>query len=168
MRAVLMMALLCACGVAMAQGPSVSPGERTNSYIELLRSDLRRQKQTVIAAGMELSGKEADVFWPIYREYEVELAKIGDQRIQLLREYGERYDTMTDDQAADMMKRELALGVARAQLKDGYFERFASATSGRIAARFFQIEAQVDAIIYLQFTSDLPLFPRPKPAAAPQ
>jgi hypothetical protein len=68
---------------------------------------------------------------------------------------------MSDEKAAELMQRAFALDGERVRLKERYFPRFATATSSRTAARFFQIEGQVEALLYLQLTADLPLFPRP-------
>ena len=64
-------------------GPSsaCSAEERVASTeFELLRSDIRTKKMMLISERMELSGKEADAFWPIYRKYDVDLAAINDKK----------------------------------------------------------------------------------------
>jgi hypothetical protein len=151
--------LLAVAAAAAAQPPN--PEASSQTYFELLRADLRRQKAGVIATGMELSEREAAPFWRVYRDYEEEVARIGDGRFALVREYAENFATMTDEKAAEIMQRAFSLDGERVRLKEKYFPRFAAATSARTAARFFQIEGQVDALIYLQFTGELPLFPRP-------
>jgi hypothetical protein len=151
--------LLAASAAAVAQPPN--PEASSPTYFELLRADLRRQKANVIAAGMELSEREAAPFWRVYRDYEEEVARIADGRFALVREYAENFATMTDEKAAEIMQRAFSLDGERVRLKEKYFPRFAAATSARTAARFFQIEGQVEALVYLQFTAELPLFPRP-------
>src|SRR3982750_524852 len=51
------------------------------AHVELLRTDVRAQKVAILTELMDLSDTEDAVFWPIYREYAVELAKINDDRI---------------------------------------------------------------------------------------
>jgi len=133
----------------------------SQAYLELLRADLRRQKAAVIAAGLELSDRESAPFWRVYRDYEADVARIADGRFALLREFAENYKGMSEEKAAELMQRAFALDGERVRLKERYFPRFAAGTSSRTAARFFQIEGQVEALIYLQLTADLPLFPRP-------
>jgi hypothetical protein len=157
--------LFAVSGAAAAQSPRADVSSQT--YFELLRADLRREKANVIAAGMELSDKESAPFWRVYRDYEADVARVADGRFALLKEYGESFGGMTDDKAAELMQRAFALDGERVHLKERYFPRFAAATSARTAARFFQIEAQVEALLYLQLTSDLPLFPRPGAAKGP-
>ena len=52
------------------------------AYVELLRSDLRAQKVAIITEVMQFTEAEDAKFWPIYREYETELAKINDDRMR--------------------------------------------------------------------------------------
>jgi hypothetical protein len=158
-RTTFLVALLALAGAALAQAPreeSAAP-----SYLELLRADLRREKANVVAAGMALTPGEEAPFWRVYRDYEADVGRVADGRFALLREFAESYKAMTDEKAADLMQRAFALDRERVELKARYFPRFAQATSGRTAARFFQIEGQIEALLYLQLTADLPLFPRP-------
>jgi hypothetical protein len=157
--------LLALSAAAAAEPPRAETSSQT--YFELLRADLRRQKAAVIAAGMDLSDQEAASFWRVYRDYETEVARVADGRFGLLKEYAENFGVMTDEKAAEIMQRAFSLDAERVRLKEKYFPRFSAATSARIAARFFQIEAQVEALLYLQLTGDLPLFPRPGNAAGP-
>jgi hypothetical protein len=147
--------------VFAAGGAAPAADLSSQAYLELLRADLRREKANVIAAGLELSDRESAPFWNVYRDYEADVARIADGRFALLREYGENYQGMSDEKAAEIMQRAFALDGERVRLKERYFPRFAAATSSRTAARFFQIDGQVEALLYLQLTADLPLFPRP-------
>lgn len=158
--------LLAVSAAALAQ--TSRPEASSQAYFELLRADLRRQKANVIAEGMDLSEREAAPFWRVYRDYEADVARIADARFALLKEYAESFGAMTDEKAAEIMQRAFSLDGERVRLKEKYFPRFATATSGRTAARFFQIEGQVEALLYLQLTADLPLFPRPGAARKPE
>ena len=75
----------------------------------MLRQDVQSGKKQVVAANMTLTADEATKFWPIYDQYAAEVAKIGDARVALIKEYAQNYDTMTDAQANDFMKRAAAI-----------------------------------------------------------
>src|SRR5512134_4172880 len=51
-----------------------------HAYAELLRSDVRTQKVSIITEVMGFTEAESAKFWPIYREYDAEMAKLGDAR----------------------------------------------------------------------------------------
>jgi hypothetical protein len=82
-------AWLVAAAVAFLAANPIGAGAQTEkpgaamssqAYLELLRADLRRQKAAVIAAGLELSDREATPFWRVYRDYEADVARIADSR----------------------------------------------------------------------------------------
>ena len=62
----------------------------------LLRSDVRQQKAEMMGVVMQLSAADAAKFWPIYEQYDEELAKLNDQRVANIKEYASTYDQMTD------------------------------------------------------------------------
>src|SRR6185503_15280863 len=67
-----------------------------SAYAELLRSDVRTQKVAILTEMMGFTDKEDAAFWPIYREYDAELARLGDERIALIAEYAKNYSQLTD------------------------------------------------------------------------
>ena len=64
--------------------PTIAIADDMEKYVELMRSDLRNGKTELLTHALNLSDADGQKFWPIQREYETELAKVGDQRIQLL------------------------------------------------------------------------------------
>ena len=105
---------------AQATGPAAAADTREvnlRAYVELLRSDLRAQKVAIITEVMQFTEAEDAKFWPVYREYEAELAKINDDRIALIKEYAANYDTLTDATADRLAQRALDLEARRHALK---------------------------------------------------
>ena len=76
-------------GYARAQQPAERETKTLNfqAYAELLRSDVRTQKVAIITEMMEFTEAEDAAFWPIYRDYDAEMAKLGDERVALIAEY---------------------------------------------------------------------------------
>jgi hypothetical protein len=156
-------ALLLAPPATFAQGPSPRAAEREakeanlRAYVELLRSDLRTQKVAIITEMMEFSEAEDAAFWPIYREYELEMSKLGDERIALVQEYAKAYSAMTDAAADAIATKALDLESRRHAVKAKYYERFKQALPARTAARFLQVEHQILLLIDLQIAAALPI-----------
>ena len=46
----------------------------------------------MMGAVMQLSAADAAKFWPIYEQYDEELAKLNDQRVANIQEYASSYD----------------------------------------------------------------------------
>jgi hypothetical protein len=127
------------------------------SYIELLRSDLRTQKAALIANNMYFTKDEAAAFWPVYRDYEFELSKANDARIAVLRDYARHYDTMDDEGAGELTRRWFDAEHQRMKVGRRYVDEFSDALPGKTVARFFQVERRIDLLIDVQIASDLPL-----------
>ena len=66
----------------------------SDSDVELLRADVRTKKMEMVAERMQFTGNEADAFWPLYRQYEVELAAINDKKIKVIRDYMASHDNL--------------------------------------------------------------------------
>ncbi len=136
---------------------SVTYGSGLDAYIQLLRSDARTEKAAVITEAMQFTDEESSAFWPVYREYELELSKIIDDRIELIKDYSQVYDRLTDEKARELARKVFAIEKRRTKLKKKYFKRFSKALSPTIAAKFIQVENQINLLIDLQIASELPL-----------
>jgi hypothetical protein len=90
-----------ACGIQVIE-PVLSDGAERNpseSDFELMRSDIRTKKATMIADRMKFTDPEAEAFWPVYRQYETELAAINDKKVSIMKEYLNHYESLNDKRA---------------------------------------------------------------------
>ena len=126
-------------------------------YIELLRSEVRQQKDEMMGAVMQLSAADAAKFWPIYSEYEAELTKVNNLRIANIQEYARTYSEMTDEKADELIQNEFAFEKQRTELLAKYYDRVKQALGAVTAARFVQVEHQLLSVIDLQVDSSLPI-----------
>ena len=126
-------------------------------YVDLLRKDVRQQKAEIMGAIMVLSADDAAKFWPIYSEYEAELTKLNDQRVENIKEYARTYNQMTDEKADELIQKSLAFQKQRAELLAKTYDRVKQAVGAITAARFAQVEHQLLLIIDLQIASSLPV-----------
>ncbi len=126
------------------------------AYVELLRADIRAERVSIITKIMRFDDEEAAAFWPIFRQYDLELSKIGDSRVKIAEEYVGNYSSMTDEKADNLMSRVFAIERQRAELKKKYFDIMKKALSPITAARFFQVENQMQHIVDLQVSASLP------------
>ena len=127
------------------------------AYVELLRSDLRTQKVAVITELMQFSDADDMAFWPIYREYELELGRLNDGRLRLIETYAQTYTKMTPATANELMVKALDLEAQRTVLKQKYYGKLKTALSPITAARAVQIENQIQLLIDLQVAASLPV-----------
>jgi hypothetical protein len=125
--------------------------------IDLLRKDIRSQKKQLIAANVPLTDAEAQKFWPVYDQYTAELVAINNDKYQLIKEYAQNYDTMTEAQADDWTQRLLKMDANVAGLRQKYWPNFRKVLPAKKAALYEQIERRAQMLIDLQIAAQIPL-----------
>ena len=137
--------------------PEADQDEDLTSDLALTRASIQLRRQAIVTSVMDLTPKESEAFWPLYREYRVEMAKVGDRISKLLVQYSEQYDGLTDAQASQIMKDWISVEKARTSVKDKYVSRFKKILPARKVMRFFQADNKLDAILLAQLASVVPL-----------
>ena len=127
------------------------------SYVALLRSDIQTKKTNVIQQNLTLSDDQARKFWPLQRSYENDLSKLDDTGLDFIRDYAKHWEDLSDETARSLGKRVLVYRKKRDDLQGKYFDRISKEISPMIAAKFFQIEMQLEDIIDLEVASSMPL-----------
>lgn len=128
-----------------------------SQYEELLRQDLRTMKTEVVTEAMALTEAEGKVFWPVYREYETELSKLWDERLELIRDYAAKFDTIDAETADGIATKALDLRDRREKLRRNYYKKFRGEAGAIIAARFMQVDSVLQDLVDLQIAGELPL-----------
>jgi hypothetical protein len=143
------MVLLLVAATAQAQD--------MHSFIELLRKDVKAEKAAVLTEAMNFTEEEAEIFWPIYRDYEHEFDKLADERVQIIKDYASNFESMTNDIAKDLVERSFKLQEKRLKLDKKTWQKLSKELSPILAGRFFQVNGQINDLIDLQIASELPL-----------
>ena len=142
--------------VALVAMPALVQAQQ-DAYVELLRSDVKTQRVAIITEVMQFSDSASALFWPVYREYEYEATKIGDDMLALIKDYAANYDSLSDEIAKDLASRALRIDEDELKLRKKYYKRVEKALGSVTAAKFLQIENQIRLLIDLQIAQSLPL-----------
>ena len=127
--------------------------------MQILRDKIRADKKLVVAANMELTEAEAKGFWPIYDQYQKDLAKLNQRIVNLLDSYADDYrnKSLTDDKAKKLIDQALAIEQAEANLKSTYAPKLGKVLPVRKVARYLQIENKIRAVIKYDLAAGVPL-----------
>jgi hypothetical protein len=145
--------------MAPAQTAEVTATPLTDTDIQLMRSDLQATKNTVIADTMKFTDTESTAFWPVYRDYVRDQQKIADERVQVIKDYAQNFDSMTDDKARDMVQRMINVEDQTLNLREDYWPKFMKALGAKRAAKFYQVDNRITLMVNLQLASVIPLIP---------
>ena len=158
--------LICGSGAlaqtsaAPAAASSASAGtskQNLDKDIKLLRKDVRAEKQKIMGAAMGLDADQSKKFWPIYKDYDRELAKLNDVRLGNITAYAQNYNNMTDNKADEIVNGAIAYHKKRIDLLANTYDKVRGALGSPLAARFVQVESTLNNLIDLQIQSNLPL-----------
>ncbi|MFZ1006858.1 MAG: hypothetical protein WAN65_08485 [Candidatus Sulfotelmatobacter sp.] len=161
MKVLMILCSLCALLVssALSQTVEVSAKPITDADIQLLRSDVQAQKNQIIAHNMQFTDSESAAFSPVYQDYSRDQGVIGDERVQLIKDYAQHYATLDDAKADNMTQRLLNLDAKVVNLRQQYWPKFVKVLGAKRAAKFFQLDNRLSLLVNLQLVSIIPLVP---------
>lgn len=142
---------------AQISGTDTQSNNVRDQDIEMLRTDLRAQRKQITAENMTLTADEATKFWPIFDQYRQDAIKPNDERWALIKDYAANYDTMTDAQAEDYIKRSTAADEQLLALRMKYVPVFEKVISPKKTALWYQIDRRIDLLINLQLSTLIPM-----------
>ena len=124
---------------------------------QVILKQVQTDKRSVYAQNLKLTDSESRAFWPVYDEYEAAAKKLDDRFLALVDEFAAKYDTMTDADAAAMLKTKLAIENDRMALKQKYTKKVAKVLPPTKALRYAQIETRLENMIRSSVYSLIPL-----------
>jgi len=148
-RTTLTISIILFCSMAFAQS--------ADDYIEVAREVLKTEKKAVIADAMMLTEAESGPFWNLYNEFNFELSKIQNQRITVIKDFAENYESLTDIKADEIWLKVLSYQQQLLKLKKSYYKKFKKILPAGKAARYFQAENKIETLINAQLALEIPM-----------
>ena len=127
--------------------------------MQVLREKIKADKKLLVATNMELTESEAKGFWPVYEEYQKDLAAINQRIVKLIESYAADYrtNTLTDEKARKLTDEFVAIEQAEAGLKASYVPKLSKVLPPKKVARYLQIENKIRAIVKYELAEGVPL-----------
>ncbi len=128
-----------------------------NDYIEVVRSVLKTEKKAVIAEVMELTEAESGPFWELYNEYDFELSKVQNIRLNAIKEYADEYGILNDEKADALWSEVMDFKTASLKLEKAYYKKFKKILPAAKAAKYFQAENKIEAMVAASIAAQVPM-----------
>ena len=135
--------------------------DKPGDNMQILREKIKADKKLVVAANLEMTESEAKGFWPVYEQYQKDLATINQRIVKLIESYAADYrtKTLTDEKAKKLTDEMVAIEQAEAGLKTSFVPKLRKVLPERKVARYLQIENKIRAIVKYELASAVPLVP---------
>jgi hypothetical protein len=155
--------MLCA-GFAAAQTATAKPAADPakvradiDKAVEAMRKDARAGKAEILGKTMALDSTQAAAFWPLYKQYEAEAKLLGDERLGIIQDLAEHFDSLDDVKAKGLLERQVALEDKKLALTKKYKDEMLKVLPAKTVARFLQVDSRLNKLVELTVASEIPL-----------
>ena len=153
----ILIGLVAMVPVILLGSAAPSRAQSTADEIELVRSIVQTERKAVLAKNMQLTDAESEVFWPVYNEFETAVRAVNDKRVKILSELARDFDTLSDEQAVDLLQQSFKFQQERAKVRKSFIRKFKKVLSGKRLTRFYQIDGKIDTMIDFDIARTVPL-----------
>ena len=116
---------------------------QTNNEVDLVQAAFGIEKMEIVMDYVKPTEEQKVAFLEVYNKYEIERKELGKTRIELLNQYANQWENITNEQADEWMKKVMALSIKQDKLIKKYYKKVKSVTDAKVATQFYQIEAYI-------------------------
>jgi len=124
---------------------------------ELAKSDLKMEYKAIIIETLMFSDAEAEAFWPIFNTFMDDKNALLDDRMKLLKDYSENFDTLDDAKIDELVSRSITNSAERIKIRKAYYKKLKKVLPTRKAGKLYQIDNQVSVLLDFQIISQIPV-----------
>lgn len=123
----------------------------------LTRAVIVANRTQIVLNTLELNEKQVDAFSPVYLDYWEEMNQINGRLADLILDYSDNFENLTDDKALSMLDDYLDIQKKKVALKKKYVKRFKKVLTPKRLVQYYQTENKLDAIIMMELAKGVPL-----------
>ena len=127
------------------------------SDIDIYKKDVAEQAENLVRENLDLSDEQAEIFWPLYKEYNTKTDNILDEELKVLEDYLMNYYILDDEKAKELVIKSINLKKQRIDLQIEYLSKMAEVLPATVVGKFFQIDNRINLMINQQRTDRVPL-----------
>jgi len=110
------------------------------SEVAVYQSIYGLEKSNVVEEIINLEETDSKVFWKLYNEYEAKRKNLGQQRIELIADYAENYNDLSDEKMDELVNKTAKLNSELNKIILDYYHKIKKQNNTKVAAQFYQLE----------------------------
>ena len=146
-----------ALGLMLLAGLTAPAFAQGATDIELTRAQIQTERQAILAKAMKFTEDESLAFWPAYRDYRMDMARLGDRLVKVITEFTSANAALSDEQANRLLDEFLDIKSKEVSVKKKYVGVFRKLLPAAKVTRFFQLENKLDAVVNFELAATIPL-----------
>jgi hypothetical protein len=131
--------------------------EKASDNMQIVIEKVRADKKLLVAENMQLTEGESKAFWPVYKAYQDELFLLRTRAANLIKNYSDSYEAMTNERAKKLMDEYMTIESSGAKLRQSYVPKFRKVLPAVKVVRYYQIENKIQAALMYELASQIPL-----------
>jgi DNA repair photolyase len=151
--------LTLAAAITIALVSPVLSQEKVSDNMQILRDKIKADKKLLVAENLNLTESEAKGFWPIYEEYQKDLAAINQRIARLIESYAKDYEknTLNDEKARKLTAEFVAIQKKDGGLQASYVRKLDKVLPPKKVAMYLQIESKIRAVVKYGLATNVPV-----------
>lgn len=152
MKKITILFVMILCSIGFAQIESFE-----SDYVEMLKKDIQDASRSIVAENLTLTEEQAEIFWPLYDEYDAAYDKMVNERVQVIEEFMMNYYGMDEETGKQLISKTIELKKKAINLQKEYIDKMLEVLPVSVVGRYFQIDNRIAAIIDITRMANLPL-----------
>ena len=136
---------------------SLVNAQTNKEELNLMQAAFGMEKKAMVAEFVKVDAAQKEAFWKLYDEYETARKEFGKRRVELLEQYADNYDKLTNEFAGKWGTEIVNLSKKSDALLVTYYGKVKKATNPVVALQFYQVEGYILSGISLSILEVLPL-----------
>ena len=146
-----------ALGLMLLTGAAAPAFAAEATDIALTRAQIQTERQAILAKSMTFTEDESLAFWPAYRDYRMDMARLGDRLVKVITEFTAANAALSDEQATRLLDEYLDIKAKDVSVKKKHVAVFRKILPPAKVTRFFQLENKLDAVVNFELAATIPL-----------
>ena len=123
---------------------------------DILQTSFGMARREIVKSFVILKDDQTEAFWKLYDEYDTKRMKYGKERIELLTDYAQKWDSLTSEEADKMVLKSIDLNKKTDKLITSYYKKIKKNTSTGVAIKFYEVETYIRATIHFYVKNTIP------------
>jgi hypothetical protein len=131
--------------------------EAVEDGLLITRAVIVANRTQIVLNTLELNEAQVEAFSPVYLDYWEEMNLINDKLADLILDYSDNFENLTDEKALSMLDGYLDVQKDKVALKKKYVNKFKKVLTPKKLVQYYQTENKLDAIIMMELAAGVPL-----------
>ena len=128
-----------------------------SDYVEMLKKDIQEESKQIVADNLTLTEEQAEIFWPLYDEYDAAYDNLVNERVKVIEDYIMNYYGLDEAIGKELVSKSIDLKYKAVDIQKEYIDKMMEVLPFSVVGKFFQIDNRITALIDIARMSTLPL-----------